>query len=107
MRVVLEPIFGIKASFAQGTRPPLVPSELASYIAVNADGTVSAFFGKMDMGQGLFVAITQMVAEELDDAFASVQVTMGDTAPSLSQGGASGLTGIQFGGQQIRAASAE
>src|SRR5258706_5472134 len=83
------------------------PSELASYIAVNADGTVSAFFGKMDMGQGLFVAIAQMVPEELDLPSASVKVIMGDTATSVNQGGASGSTGIQFGGKQMRAAAAE
>ena len=39
---------------AQGTKPPLTPDQLSSYVAINADGTVSAFFGKMDMGQGLF-----------------------------------------------------
>src|SRR5216683_3773746 len=105
--VSFDTVLGINASFAQGARPPLVPGELASYIAVNADGTVSAFFGKMDMGQGLFVAIAQMVAEELDVPFASIKVIMGDTATSVNQGGASGSTGIQFGGKQMRAAAAE
>ena len=80
---------------------------MSSYIAVNADGTVSAFFGKMDMGQGLFVAIGQMVAEELDVPFKAVKVLMGDTATSVNQGGASGSTGIQRGGKQMRAAAAE
>ena len=84
-----------------------MPNELASYIAVNADGSVSAFFGKMDMGHGLFVAIGQMVAEELDVPFKAVKVFMGDTATSVNQGGASGSTGIQFGGKQMRMASAE
>jgi CO/xanthine dehydrogenase Mo-binding subunit len=107
MPVSLDTILGIRTAFAQGARRPLVPSELASYIAVNSDGTVSAFFGKMDMGQGLFVAIAQMVAEELDVPFASVEVIMGDTATSVNQGGASGSTGIQFGGKQMRAAAAE
>ena len=32
---------------------------------------------------------------------------MGDTRTSVNQGGASGSTGIQFGGKQMRAASAE
>ena len=40
-----------------GVQPPLTPDRLSSYIAVNADGTVSAFFGKIDMGQGVAVAI--------------------------------------------------
>ena len=84
-----------------------MPNELASYIAINADGTVSAFFGKMDMGHGLFVAIGQMVAEELDVPFKAVTVFMGDTATSVNQGGASGSTGIQLGGRQMRMAAAE
>jgi len=103
----LGTVLGIGEALAQGAKPPLTPDQLSSYIAVNADGTVSAFFGKMDMGQGLFVAIGQMVAEELDVPFKAVKVTMGDTATSVNQGGASGSTGIQRGGIQMRAAAAE
>ena len=90
-----------------GAKPPLTPDQLSSYIAVNADGTVSAFFGKMDMGQGLFVAVGQIVAEELDVPFKSIKVFMGDTATSVNQGGASGSTGLQEGGKQMRMAAAE
>ena len=68
---------------------------------------MSAFFGKMDMGHGLAVAIAQMVAEELDVPFKSVKVIMGDTASSVNQGGASGSTGIYEGGKQMRMAAAE
>jgi nicotinate dehydrogenase subunit B len=107
MPVTLDTVLGIGGAFAQGAKPPLTPDQLSSYIAVNADGTVSAFFGKMDMGQGLFVAIGQMVAEELDVPFKAVTVIMGDTATSVNQGGASGSTGIQMGGKQMRMAAAE
>jgi nicotinate dehydrogenase subunit B len=103
----LDTVLGIGEAFAQGAKPPLTPDQLSSYIAVNADGTVSAFFGKMDMGQGLFVAIGQMVAEELDVPFKAVTVIMGDTSTSVNQGGASGSTGIQLGGKQMRMAAAE
>jgi len=92
---------------AAATRPPLNPDQLSSYVAVNADGTVSAFFGKMDMGQGLSVAIRQMVAEELDVPVERVKIFIGDTDTSVNQGGASGSTGVQNGGKQMRAASAE
>ncbi len=54
--LAFETVAGIAAAFAQGARPPLTPDQLASYIAVNADGSVAAFFGKMDMGHGLTVA---------------------------------------------------
>src|SRR4051794_581487 len=100
-------VFALEQAFAQGSKPPLTPDQLSSYIAINVDGTVSAFFGKMDMGQGLFVAIGQMVAEELDVPFKSVKVIMGDTATSVNQGGASGSTGVQMGGRQLRMAAAE
>ncbi len=105
--VAFDTVLGMSDAFAQGSKPPLMPDQLSSYIAVNADGTVSAFFGKMDMGQGLFVAIGQMVAEELDVPFKAVTVIMGDTATSVNQGGASGSTGIQNGGKQMRMAATE
>jgi nicotinate dehydrogenase subunit B len=92
---------------AVGAKPPLTPDQLSSYLAVNADGSVSAYFGKMDMGQGLSVAIRQIVAEELDVAVKSVKIFIGDTATSVNQGGASGSTGVQEGGRQMRMASAE
>jgi CO/xanthine dehydrogenase Mo-binding subunit len=107
MPIGLDAVLEIGQAYAQGSKPPLTPDQLSSYIAVNADGTVSAFFGKMDMGQGLFVAIGQIVAEELDVPFHAVKVIMGDTATSVNQGGASGSTGIQLGGKQMRVAAAE
>jgi nicotinate dehydrogenase subunit B len=105
--VTLDTVLSINQAFAQGLKPPLTPDQLSSYIAVNADGSVSAYFGKMDMGHGLHVAIGQIVAEELDVPFKSVEVLMGDTATSVNQGGASGSTGIQLGGKQMRMAAAE
>jgi hypothetical protein len=62
-----------------GAQPPLTPDQLSSYIAVNADGTISAFTGKMDMGQGLSVALRQIVAEELDVPYSAVKLVIGDT----------------------------
>jgi CO/xanthine dehydrogenase Mo-binding subunit len=101
----------ITAAMSQGTtlggKPPLLPDELDSWIAVLPDGSVTAFFGKTEMGQGVDVAIGQIVAEELDVAFAKVKVVMGDTALTCNQGGASGSTGIQWGGKALRNAAAE
>ena len=41
------------------------PEKLDSWIAVGADGTVTAYTGKCDFGQGMFTVQTQLVAEEL------------------------------------------
>jgi CO/xanthine dehydrogenase Mo-binding subunit len=107
MPIGFETVFAVDAALAQGAKPPLTPDQLSSYIAISADGTVSAFFGKTDTAQGLFTAIGQIVAEELDVPFSRVKVIMGDTASSVNQGGASGSTGIMFGGKQMRVAAAE
>ena len=88
-------------------KPPLTPDQLSSYLTVNSDGSISTYFGKMDMGQGLSVAIRQIVAEELDVPYDRVTISIGDTATSLNQGGASGSTGVQEGGKQMRMAAAE
>ena len=103
---------GIPCGFAEAeigsaSKPPLSPDRLDSWLAVKSDGDVVAYFGKMDMGQGVDVAIAQIVAEELDVPFARVSVVMGDTAWTVNQGGASGSTGVQKGGIALRNAAAE
>src|ERR671924_2403022 len=92
---------------AQQGKPALVPAELDSWIAILPDGRVEAYFGKMDMGQGLDIAVAQIVADELDVGFDKVRVVMGDTASSCNQGGASGSTGVSNGARLLRRAAAE
>jgi len=94
-------------SFGAAVKPRLMPDELDSFIAITADGHVTAFFGKMDMGQGVDVAISQIVADELDVDYGRVTTIMGDTYHSVNQGGASGSTAVQRGGKAMRAIAAE
>ena len=96
-----------RAKGGAGVKPPLKPDELDSFVKIAEDGRVTAYFGKMDMGQGVDVAIGQIVAEELDVPFERVTVVMGDTAHTVDQGGGSGSTGIQRGGVPLRNAAAE
>ncbi|HEY1430461.1 MAG TPA: molybdopterin cofactor-binding domain-containing protein [Stellaceae bacterium] len=103
---------GIPGGFAAAepggaVKPPLAPDQLDSWLAIKADGDVVAYFGKMDMGQGVDVAIAQIVAEELDVPFERVSIVMGDTLWTVNQGGASGSTGVQKGGIALRNAAAE
>ncbi|MEN9704205.1 MAG: Nicotinate dehydrogenase subunit [Pseudomonadota bacterium] len=92
---------------AAPTLPVPNPSQLDAWLAVLPDGSVQAFFGKMDMGHGIEVAIAQIVAEELDVDIDRVTVVMGDTARTPNQGGASGSTGISNGARPLRNAAAE
>ncbi len=88
-------------------RPALDPTKLSSYISVNGDGSVNAYLGKLDMGQGTDIGIAQMVAEELDVGVDRVHILQGDTDTSLNMGGATGSSGVWKGGAALRNAAAE
>jgi CO/xanthine dehydrogenase Mo-binding subunit len=66
------------------------PSELDSWIAIAADGTVTAYTGKCELGQGILTAQTQLVAEELSVPLSRVRVIMCDTSVCPDQGTTSG-----------------
>jgi nicotinate dehydrogenase subunit B len=81
-------------AIAQGpfdTHPSHVdPVKLDSWIAVAADGTVTAYTGKCDFGQGMFTAQTQLVAEELCMPIGRVKLIQCDTSVAPDQGTTSG-----------------
>jgi CO/xanthine dehydrogenase Mo-binding subunit len=80
--------------------------EVDSYLAIGADGRVTVFSGKVDLGTGVETAFTQIVAEELDVAIESVTVLQGDTLLTPDQGPTYGSLSIQNGGMQLRQAAA-
>ena len=79
---------------AQGpfdTRPSHIdPQRLDSWIAITADGRVTAYTGKCDLGQGMLTAQTQLVAEELSVPPDRVTLIQCDTAVTPDQGTTSG-----------------
>lgn len=81
-------------AFLQGpfdTHPSHIdPKKLDSWIAVSADGTVTAYTGKCDFGQGMFTVQTQLVAEELCVPLNRVKLIQCDTSVAPDQGTTSG-----------------
>ena len=67
---------------------------LDSWLAIDPQGRVTASVGKIDAGLGIPTAFAQIVAEELDVAFAQVSVRMGDTATTVDQRGTGSSNGI-------------
>src|SRR5215510_12342376 len=65
-------------------------SRLDSWLAIGADGNVTAYTGKCELGQGLYTAQTQLVAEELGVPFARVKLLQCDTGVTPDQGTTSG-----------------
>ncbi len=85
----------------------LNPAQLDTWLAIAADGTITGYWGKMDMGQGVDTAIAQIIAEELDVDVDNVNIIAADSALCADQGGASGSSGVNRSGAAFRAAAAE
>jgi CO/xanthine dehydrogenase Mo-binding subunit len=63
---------------------------LDSWLAIAADGRVTAYTGKCELGQGLFTVQTQLIAEELSVPLDRVTLIQCDTALTPDQGTTSG-----------------
>src|SRR6185295_17032709 len=74
---------------AQGLNGP-GSATLDSWIAIAADGQVTAFTGKCELGHGLYTAQTQLIAEELSVPFNRVTLVQCDTSRTPDQGTTSG-----------------
>ena len=55
------------------------PSDVSAWLHVGEDGTVTAYTGKVEVGQNARTSLTQAVAEELRAPVGSVRMVMGDT----------------------------
>jgi nicotinate dehydrogenase subunit B len=84
------------------------PKQLDSWIAVAADGTVTAYTGKCELGQGIYTAQIQLVAEELSVAPARVRLIQCDTSACPDQGTTSGSqsTPVNFNDRNLALAAA-
>lgn len=84
------------------------PKKLDSWLAVGADGIITAYTGKCDFGQGIFTAQTQLVAEELCVPVSHVKLIQCDTAITPDQGTTSGSqsTPTNFNSENLALAAA-
>jgi nicotinate dehydrogenase subunit B len=88
------------------TAKTVSPDRVDGFLAIDIEGRVLAYSGKVDLGTGILTALTQIVAEELDVPMSHVTVVQGDTALTPDQGTTSGSLSIQNGGAQLRRAAA-
>ena len=104
--------FTESAATAQGqfqTHPGHIdPGRLDSWLAIGADGAITAYTGKCDFGQGVFTAQTQLIAEELCVSIKRVKLIECDTAITPDQGTTSGsqTTPTNFNTENLALAAA-
>lgn len=83
------------------------PDHVDSFIALGADGGVTAFCGHVDLGTGVRTALAQLVADELDVDFEQVRMILGDTAHTPDQGPTIASATIQVSALPLRQAAAQ
>ena len=54
-------------------------TDFNAFLRIGEDGRVQCLVGKVELGQGAMTSLAQVLAEELDVAYDSVDVVMGDT----------------------------
>ncbi len=71
---------GLLAQEAGGfaRRQPL-PTQISAWLHIGADGKVTVFTGKVEVGQNIRTSLAQLVADELMVPFESIEMVMGDT----------------------------
>lgn len=83
-----------------------LPTDISAWLHVNADGTVTVYTGKVEMGQNIRTSLTQQVAEELRAPVESVHLVMGDTALTPYDRGTFGSLTTPTMGPQLRKVAA-
>ena len=78
---------GVLLVFTERLQAAPEAAPLSTRLHVAADGTVTLLTGKVEIGQGARMELTQVVAEELKIDPARVRVIMGDTAVVPDDGG--------------------
>src|SRR5258706_16338049 len=95
-----------------GQAPPLLPGSLQTnrtldaWLRINADGSVTVFTGKVELGQGIVTALAQITAEELEVPLGRVTMVSGDTGRTPNEGQTAGSQSIEQSGTALRMAGA-
>ncbi|MFH0301952.1 molybdopterin cofactor-binding domain-containing protein [Bradyrhizobium sp. 31Argb] len=101
------------------SRPPPSPSAatlpvslaanptLSSWLEFSAEGHVTVWPGKVEIGQGIVTALAQIAADELDIDIARIRMVRASTAASPNEGVTSGSLSVQQSGRALRYVCAE
>ena len=92
-------------AMAQAAKPVSL-TEVDSFLAIDKSGKVIIYSGKVDLGTGVYTALQQIVADELDVPMSRIELIQGDTLLTPDQGKTWASISIQIGGMQLRQAAA-
>jgi isoquinoline 1-oxidoreductase len=90
----------------RGGREAAAENDLAAWLHVGEDGTVTVFTGKVEVGQNARTSLTQAVADELHAPLEQVRLVMGDTDLTPYDAGTFGSRSTPYMAPQLRKAAA-
>ena len=108
--------FSLRAGFAgaaDARRAPVLPGSLKNepmldaWIRIDANGAVTLFTGKVEIGQGLKTALIQVAAEELIVDPRRIELVTADTSRTPDEAYTAGSQSMQDSGTAILNASAQ
>ena len=82
------------------------PADFNVFFRLGADGRMTCFTGKIEMGQGIITSLAQMLADELVVPLTSVDMVMGDTLLCPYDRGTFGSLSTPYFGVTLRQAAA-
>jgi CO/xanthine dehydrogenase Mo-binding subunit len=80
---------------------------ISTWLTVGDDGTMGLRVGKVELGQGILTALTQLAAHELDVAPETVTAAAANTVTSPDEGYTAGSLSITVSGAAVRRVCAE
>jgi nicotinate dehydrogenase subunit B len=98
---------------AVAQQPQRLPGSLSrapyldAWIRVDADGNITVFTGKAELGQGIKTAILQVAAEELKVEPSQIRLVTADTQLTVNEQYTAGSHSLQDSGTAVRNAAAQ
>src|SRR5436190_21221362 len=81
--------------------------QLDSWLKIGADGKISVFTGKAELGQGIKTAILQVAAEQLGVDMKAIELITADTALTPNEGYTAGSNSMKDSGTAVLHAAAQ
>jgi isoquinoline 1-oxidoreductase len=100
--VLLEGGSAAAQEAGRGGREHKLPKEVCAWVHIDADGAVTVFTGKVEIGQNIRTSLAQLVAEELRVPVGTITMVMGDTDLTPWDMGTFGSRSTPTMGPQLR-----
>ena len=108
------PLMDVHSQSAPAPDKPRLAGDLQIHRKLNAwiridsaSQMVELRIGKVELGQGILTAVTQVCADELDVDFSKIKIISGDTALVPNEGVTAGSLSMPYCATAVQAASAE